>query len=400
MSLNRRLWAWFLGPEGSQGEDESQEARLTGGAFDSSKPTASRYFHQYGLKPLVHAIHHMIAQQASKPAERAKPFRMALSLMDRWEIGTLVVPEIFLPIMQSTRDYKETCESKAQFDEVFRSSSAFFDGVESSLIFSAILGLLQVEKAPGKGRARSLLEDFKLANFILSHYNLKEEEMLLLHLPLVLFAVLQKMQSLVSKIKTSPEASHNALSVLEEATSIARVIQDLLPSRAFTSSSSRRPSVRIPDATLTGVKELTVRHVVTYYKACKESFELPMPPIAPPALAQCLLKDMKTLLNMALESDEGAEYFRDWASIFVSLLSKVAYSDWLRENVAQPLFQTVTGHLETSGNHAPFSKISSIVSVVTALYSTSTPAAYITNGQLLNAIPLLTSKLWTFLSPS
>ena len=68
----------------------------------------------------------MINQDATNPVERARPFRICLSLMDRWEIGGLVVPDIFLPVVNSVRMYKEKAITKADFSEVLRSASVFF----------------------------------------------------------------------------------------------------------------------------------------------------------------------------------------------------------------------------------------------------------------------------------
>src|SRR5207249_1432493 len=127
------------------------------------------------------------------PSERAKPFRISLSLMDRWEVGGLVIPEAFLPIMRSVQQYKQLATSKTQFDDVFRSASVFFDGVESNLIFSELLTLIHLDSPSIEVSSNRAVEDLKLVGFIMSNFNLKEEEMLVVHVPLLLLALLVKM---------------------------------------------------------------------------------------------------------------------------------------------------------------------------------------------------------------
>ncbi len=99
MSLNRRLWTWFLGPEQAQQEQENGLESPTSPSENHHGYLASKtsYFEEHGLQPLINALMSMIkASSDTDAAEKAKPYRICLSLMDRWEIGGLVVPEIFL----------------------------------------------------------------------------------------------------------------------------------------------------------------------------------------------------------------------------------------------------------------------------------------------------------------
>ncbi|KZZ91956.1 dopey [Ascosphaera apis ARSEF 7405] len=113
MSLNRRLWSWFLGPEASGGTDKTWDISSAARATFDSESSSSRYFGQYGLKPLVSTIKQMIFSNLDHPSERAKPFRISLSLMDRWEIGALIVPEkFFCPSCEAHSNTRKTARQK------------------------------------------------------------------------------------------------------------------------------------------------------------------------------------------------------------------------------------------------------------------------------------------------
>lgn len=142
MSLNRRLWSWLLGPEPISHEEPESPVTTSSDHQTPNLSSKTIYFEEFGLQPLTQALLKMIERNVSNPVERARPFRICLSLMDRWEIGGLVVVEVFLPVVNSVRKYNETAPSKADFTEVLRSASVFFDGVESGLIWGKIAGLI------------------------------------------------------------------------------------------------------------------------------------------------------------------------------------------------------------------------------------------------------------------
>jgi hypothetical protein len=72
MSLNRRLWAWLLGPE-PPGDRTSFEARpSTSGStsksiIESEELSQSQYFSRFGLTPLVKGLLRMLGKETSAP---------------------------------------------------------------------------------------------------------------------------------------------------------------------------------------------------------------------------------------------------------------------------------------------------------------------------------------------
>ncbi|KAK9453351.1 Dopey, N-terminal-domain-containing protein [Dipodascopsis uninucleata] len=163
MSLNRRLWTWLLGPEPTADQTQS-----------TSSLSRVEYFRKYGLSPLVSGLKEYINSTSQDPIARAKPYRISLSLMDRWEVGSLIVPEVLVPIIRSVRRYKSEAATDANFQEVLRSASMFFDGVEANAIWSDMFKLVTEE------------HDLELTLFTIQNFNISEEEMIIVHLPLFL----------------------------------------------------------------------------------------------------------------------------------------------------------------------------------------------------------------------
>ena len=76
-----------------------------------------------------------------------------------WEVGGLLIPEIFIPAMNNAFEFNQNA-SAADADEVIKSASIFFDGVESGLIWAKFLELVTTAFETGKptlkNRAQSL----------------------------------------------------------------------------------------------------------------------------------------------------------------------------------------------------------------------------------------------------
>lgn len=190
VSLNRRLWNWLLGPEPLD---------------DASAPLSrAEYFTKYGSSELIAGLLDLINSETDNVTERIKPSKLCHSIMDRWEIGSNVVPHVLLPIVRSVKQ----SESSPHYSEILRSASAFFDVVEAINIWSDCLELL----------IDGTEESLSLFLFVIQTFNIQEEEMLVLHLPLML----------ISLIIPSPKSSVSStwLSLFKE-------LIELIPERAY-----------------------------------------------------------------------------------------------------------------------------------------------------------------------
>lgn len=152
MSLNRRLWVYFLG------------------SLDNTDTERSEYFEKYALDTLVHGLLESI--RGADITQMVEAFKISHSLiMDQWEISRLVTPKVFTPIIDLC--FSDESDSK----ELVVAAMAFFDGVEAYYIWEHLICNLIME---------SKLEKLE---FILKTFNFVDEE-LALHIPLAILCLL------------------------------------------------------------------------------------------------------------------------------------------------------------------------------------------------------------------
>ncbi|KAK4165662.1 protein dopey [Cladorrhinum sp. PSN259] len=385
MSLNRRLWSWLLGPEPAvSGEHE--------GGLDSPNSTSTHthgflsrttYFEEFGLQPLTRAILEMIKSDSDgNPSERARPYRICLSLMDRWEIGGLVVPEVFLSVVDSVRDFKAKAPNKADFTEVLRSASVFFDGVESGLIYSEMLSLMTQAISPGELSTDDRAKKLDLVNFILAHFNVREEEMITIHAPLTVLAILCMLEETKD---TNPDRLDAFLS--EQALNIAGSLIDLIPERAFPWGSINKSVTPIESEILAATPNPELlKKIRTFYVAEQGNLEASAPPFVPQNLAELLLQKACNLVCESLGRANVAPKSR----VFMLLLSKSPQKAFLD---TKRLLASLQDGLTTEAV-IPFNTYSSIITLSSHLYS----ANRISTVDLSELVMPLVRHAWSFLS--
>ena len=218
MSLNRRLWVWFLGKvdESASNSPESGPSLIQ---RKESSESPVQYFVRYGLTPLINFLLKSLRTDAESPAIRAKPFRICSSLMDRWEIGGLVVPRVFRPAMESIYTYEDNTPSKEAFSEVLRSANVFFDGIQSQLIWKEIILLLvdaldaQMFKVESS-HFRWAQARIGLVRFIVTKFSIHDQEILEMHVPNTVLFILTSIQNLYASHTCKPDMApviNNAL---------------------------------------------------------------------------------------------------------------------------------------------------------------------------------------------
>ncbi|KAJ5387844.1 hypothetical protein N7509_010385 [Penicillium cosmopolitanum] len=399
MSLNRRLWAWFLGPEPANdrtsldGRKFSSET-IRSSSGDVKELSQSQYFSHVGLQPLVNGLLKMIKQAPSAPSERTKPFRIALSLMDRWEIGGHIVPAVFLPTIHSVQGFAKEAP-RAHFEEVFRSASAFFDGVESSVIFSELLGLVDFRPSDIDGHHDQVLHNLKLAQFILENFNVREEDMIQIHAPLLTLSVLVKMSEVSSLHKSQSTHGDTKKAVSTELNNVLKSITPLLIERAFSRKSSQ-------DKTGTDSKAKNceiLKQIHRFYGASKSSLDLPPLPFSPKQVGEMIIREALDLSIEALQNNDSVSSLHEKLNVLVTLLQKLPRSRLLRD---KRLFEAISRRLATRSNNpttAAFADISTIASVLTNLFFIHTPGFYVSYEDASDLIPSLVEHIWQYLSP-
>ena len=147
MSLNRRIWSWFLKPSSKNEEEPDQQ-----------------YFVEHCLETLFHGLHNYI-----KNGRLVDALKISQILMHKWEIGSLVTGRMFLPLTKA---------SIGENEKTILAASEYFDSIDTKIIWNSILSTL-------------LESDYSVLNFVLDNYHLEnEEEMVVKHLPMILLELL------------------------------------------------------------------------------------------------------------------------------------------------------------------------------------------------------------------
>ncbi|GKT41980.1 protein dopey [Colletotrichum spaethianum] len=394
MSLNRRLWAWFLGPDPAPGESESGiESPSSTDHQQSYFASKTSYFEDHGLQPLTRALLGMInADRGSSPGERARPYRICLSLMDRWEIGGLVVPEVFLPIVNSVRQYKDQAPSKADFNEVFRSASVFFDGVESGLIYGEIVSLLAQAIGPGTLSDKERLDKLDLVNFILANFNVREEEMITIHAPLAALSILCMLEETREKQQTgSPRKGLQKTA--EEALRISLIILDLIPDRAFPSSTASKAKRTMEAGVLVSLPAVELlKRIKAFYVDEQGNLDAVHVPLSPIEVGELLLQKTGQLVCEGLMNPESGTDLGSKGRILTTLLLKVPTTYHLDTAYLLTCLHERLRH----SDRLSFTSFNSILYLSAHLYS----AERIELPDLTELVSPLVLQAWEFLSAS
>ncbi|RYP76103.1 hypothetical protein DL771_001927 [Monosporascus sp. 5C6A] len=381
MSLNRRLWAWFLGPEPANREHENGTGTPASPSDHNQNDFGSKtsYFEEYGLHPLTRALLSMInSASESSPAERARPFRICLSLMDRWEIGGLVVPEIFLPVISSVRNFRSKASNKAEFSEVLRSASVFFDGVESGLIYGEMVGLMAQAVGAGNLSQSERADKLSLVQFIMKHFNIREEEMVTIHAPLAVLSILAMVGDVKersAKLGAAPKDEDDSVSA--QALEIALGLIELIPERAFPTKSGQKDAVGPANSSViaAGSNVELLKKIRDFYISDQGNVEASPLPFASRLAGHLLLQKACYLTCDSLRSSESTTLLSNKSRILAVLLAKAPQEYPID---TEKLVSSIQESLST--NSLPFITLKAVLSLSTQLYTSERiPTAYLSD---------------------
>jgi hypothetical protein len=394
MSLNRRLWSWFLGPEPKTESEKAElaaESSVVSPTVDLSQHHAA-YFARYGLQALTRSVLSLLQHDTSVAMERSKPFRVCLSLMDRWEVGGLLIPHVFIPAMKNVFEYYSAA-SQHDSEEVLKSASNFFDGVESGLIWAKITELANLALGYATQSKSDRLFSIKLCAFILQRFNLREEEMVLQHMPLTaLFMLLSLNQR--NEGQRDNEVVSLALDIVEKLTTI-------IPQRAF--------ALQLPgnedDVQRTYHDERSLfRTVKSFYEEDQGTIENDTPPIAPRETGEHLTRQSIELcahiiIGSSITATGDSEIVDASARILCNLLKLAPVTPTVLEDtkLLSTLRSTLQSQPQDSTEFSVLLAIASVLATVQGIYA-DTPV--MGSGELLQFQDLLVQRLWKHLDPS
>lgn len=394
MSLNRRLWAWFLGPEPSASEHSEQVESPTQTKHIDTSDAATQhaaFFSRYGLEALTSSILKMIKRSKLSPLERARPFRVCLSLMDRWEVGGLIVPDIFLPALQSVQSYCETA-SKEQADEIMKSASAFFDGVDSGLIWGKLIFMVTSALDTQKTSREEALQRVKLARFVLARFNLKEEDMLLHHMPLMILSTLASLNAACAQ----PEETFPHRDVVGIAFDITDSLVQLVPGRSLrtedTSDSQLSEATTMP-------RETVFRQLHAFYEEFQGSLDAADVPFKAMQLGQFALREAVRIFTVCAQHDHCSFSLGVSARVLANLIYKIKHLNSL-DNDLFSVFRRDLLRPKYHDQQPSFCQLNAATIVLAALQTSRPSLAYIPLSQAPELVHPLVAHLWDYLAPS
>ena len=398
MGLNKRLWTWFLGPEPAADMRDGQLKSPTSPGSNeiitslrNLKDTQAAHFERYGLPPLVRGIQKMIDNGNATPLEKARPFRICLSLMDRWEIGGLVVPRVFLQAMESVWRYQKVAPSRDSFMEVLRSANMFFDGVESGLIWGEITKILlsSFDRSKGNYDERIGLDKLDLVLFVLTRFNVREEEMLMIHMPMVALMLLARVRAYIKKSRGDDIGNDE---LVRGSLKIVSYLLDLTPDRAFVDLNNSGSEFEYCNSSI----QTLVDRAREFYGE-NQITDVALPPINGSTIGGSLLHIAIQLVIEGLNSEHYTPYVDSELSIIDKLVRKVPISA-RNGPTFSALMQAATAFAGQAKETTPFPAIVAIVSALDILCTARPHMA--TDDRIRQMVPNLIQRAWADLSPS
>ncbi|KAG8840312.1 hypothetical protein FRB91_006317, partial [Serendipita sp. 411] len=182
-ALNRRLYAWLIGPEDTGAGTGAGGAAAAAGQVGGQEKHIE-YLKKWSLDLLCTTLKKEL--DAPTPVPDARPLKIFLSLLDKWEIGSQLTDALILHTLESIR--KTLGERPAEFEDIHLAASSLYEAAEPRLVWKHLFSAVQDELC-GKKRL-SVPEPIKLVRFVVKTFR-NDEEMQKLHLPLCLTGLLE-----------------------------------------------------------------------------------------------------------------------------------------------------------------------------------------------------------------
>ena len=304
--------------------------------------------------------------------------------MDRWEIGGSIIPQIFFAAIESAYRYSLQA-SEEETKEVLRSASLFFDGVEASLIWERLLELLEDEQSDDFEHSR-----LRTFSWVITHFNISEEEMLTTHIPHAVVFVLSLLVDSGSR-ERSPTRKDDLLFAI-----VSRLL-DILTVRSFSYSSQDVPSKSVPSDVGLDTQDIRTR-IKAYYHDTTEHTDTRSNLFETRHWIQLTYRLALALLPST--DDISSElYFGRVVSLLILIHSKTSTTNLVELNdIVAAIMHTIHA-MVASDRVLAFPTIDSIASLLGALGTTHDAPPVIDNHKLVQMIPGISAQAWRYLSP-
>ncbi|KAF9486392.1 hypothetical protein BDN70DRAFT_822033, partial [Pholiota conissans] len=162
LSLNRRLYTWLLGP------DEKPDTQIA-------------YLKENALDLLSSTLKNEMSSPSGEYAE-SRPFKIFISLLDKWEIGGILTETIVYDAFKSIMNLVKNPADSGP--DLSMTASTLYEAVEPQILWRNLLASM-FDEITGDG---TQVEAVELAHFILQTFS-HDEEIQTIHLPIMFGAI-------------------------------------------------------------------------------------------------------------------------------------------------------------------------------------------------------------------
>ncbi|CDO73123.1 hypothetical protein BN946_scf185007.g177 [Trametes cinnabarina] len=163
LALNRRLYAWLLGSA------ESGQAQID-------------YYKAHSLELLRTTLRDEM-YHPSPEYSQSRPFKIFVSLLDKYEIGIPLTEVLVYDAFKSLRELLESGPNDG--DDLSMTGSTLYEAVEPHALWSRLLGVLLADL----NRKQGPREGCAMVRYLLQTFHTHDEEIETVHLPIVLNAI-------------------------------------------------------------------------------------------------------------------------------------------------------------------------------------------------------------------
>ncbi|KAH8991959.1 Dopey, N-terminal-domain-containing protein [Lactarius akahatsu] len=202
LSLNRRLYTWLLGP------DENADQQIA-------------YLRAHSLGLLQTTLRSEMTSPSTEYPE-SRPFKVFISLLDKWEIGGALTEAIVLDVFKALKSLIES--DTASGGDVVMTASTLYEAVEPHIVWKQLLNTI-LNELTGDGMQN---EAVRLARFILKTIHVRDEEIQTVHLPIVFSALCEALQNQITQSST-----RGSLPIVSDTLQLLHALRDEIPPSAL-----------------------------------------------------------------------------------------------------------------------------------------------------------------------
>ncbi|KIK97672.1 hypothetical protein PAXRUDRAFT_824668 [Paxillus rubicundulus Ve08.2h10] len=167
LSLNRRLYTWLLGP-------------------DDKSEMQSAYLKQHALQLLSSTLKSEMFAPSGEYSE-SRPFKIFISLLDKWEIGSPLTEVLIYDSLKAIRQHLQAGSDIGE--DISMTASTLLEAAEPSILWKQLLKATLHAINSGEQE----LEAIDLALFLLRTLPMHDDEVRSIHLPLIFAALAEKL---------------------------------------------------------------------------------------------------------------------------------------------------------------------------------------------------------------